>query len=151
MARALLRAARLGSSWVPERPAPSQAARRPALEALPQEDEATSELAAVPDRGAFRLFRKPCAPRPRRLPVVTAVSRRPAVSRKGSVLGQHRIRGKRAPPSVLLELALRSVPELEVVGHELRHDLGVLRRPSECERRDPGKVILGDTARSGEP
>src|SRR5438105_8842935 len=90
MARALLRAARLGSSWVPERPAPSQAARRPALEALPQEDEATSELAAVPDGGAFRLFRKPCAPRPRRLPVVTAVSRRPAVSRKGSVLGQHR-------------------------------------------------------------
>src|SRR5438105_468826 len=83
MARALLRAARLGSSWVPERPAPSQAARRPALEALPQEDEATSELAAVPDRGAFRLFRKPCAPRPRRLPVVTAVSRRPAVPVRG--------------------------------------------------------------------
>src|SRR5437899_3393606 len=51
MAGALLRAARLGSSWVPERPAPSQAARRPALEALPQEDEATSELAASPTLG----------------------------------------------------------------------------------------------------
>src|SRR6266705_2491538 len=63
MAGALLRAARLGSSWVPERPAPSQAARGPALEHVSQEDEPAAELAAGPPGWRrIQTVPKPCPP-----------------------------------------------------------------------------------------